>query len=109
MSGSEREMKINDKTYKVLRYSGRLNRSCGELEWAIVTEPDPKSSTAPPLGVRPYWTVIPERIDNLAEAIKKYSGTKDTEKVALWAKEIAYLAKLKALLDVAGGKEKIGD
>lgn len=52
----------------------------------------------PGLGCRPYWVLIPERMSQLAEAIKNCdSGRYD--KIELWGMEIALLAKLKAALD----------
>lgn len=52
----------------------------------------------PGLGCRPYWVWIPERMSQLAEAIKNCdSGSYDH--IELWGMEIALLAKLKAALD----------
>lgn len=50
----------------------------------------------PPLGARPYWVVIPERMANLCEAIK---DGQDYEYIELWSKELVMLAEMKRELD----------
>ena len=71
-----------------------------ELETTCKTENDEEK---PPKGIEPYWVVIPERIDNLAETIKRYSGRKDG-KVETWAAEIVALRKVQELLDKEYGR-----
>lgn len=52
----------------------------------------------PGLGCRPYWVWVPERMSQLAEAIKNCeNGSYDH--IELWGMEIALLAKLKEALD----------
>lgn len=70
------------------------------LEATCKTENDEEK---PPKGIEPYWVVIPERIDNLAETIKRYSGRKDG-KVETWAAEIVALRKVQELLDKEYGR-----
>jgi hypothetical protein len=44
----------------------------------------------PPLGVKPYYIAASERIEDLADAIKRYAPNCDTEyeKISQWAEEI---------------------
>lgn len=49
----------------------------------------------PPLGVSPAWYVLPRRIDELAEAISRYtkhdgimSNKEVTDLIKIWANEI---------------------
>ena len=48
-------------------------------------DPQEKTEGKPPLGVKPYFIAIPERIRELAEAICR---NPETEKVGQWALEI---------------------
>ena len=61
----------------------------------------------PPLGVSPHWLVYRQRIEDLNEAIARYLEhiekkhhiqelKQEYEAIAMWAKEIQYLALLEA-------------
>lgn len=53
----------------------------------------------PPIGIKPYYIVSCERINALAEAIQRYSTTKNYKAIELWAEEIIcycdFLEKMK--------------
>lgn len=44
----------------------------------------------PPLGVKPYYLAASDRIEDLADAIKRYAPNCDVEyeKISQWAEEI---------------------
>lgn len=48
----------------------------------------------PPVGVKPYYISSGERINSLAEAIQRYSTTKNYKTIKLWAGEIICQCKL---------------
>ena len=50
----------------------------------------------PPLGVKPSWIAIPQRIKELAEAIIRYKNDTSGELLDEWAYEIAQLSKINA-------------
>lgn len=52
----------------------------------------------PPLGVKPYWIVIPERIAELADAIKRLSATGDSDKIYKLSNEINVWAQMMQML-----------
>lgn len=52
------------------------------------------SETKPPLGVKPSWIAVPQRITALAEAIIRYANDTSGEKIDEWAYEIALLSKV---------------
>ena len=54
------------------------------------------SETKPPLGVKPSWIAIPQRIRELAEAIVRCANDTSGEKLDEWAYEIALLSKVQA-------------
>lgn len=58
----------------------------------------------PGLGCRPYWVWIPERMSQLAEAIKNCDSGSYGH-IELWGMEIALLAKLKVALDDVRNKQ----
>lgn len=49
----------------------------------------------PPLGARPYWVVVPERLANLCEAIK--NGT-EYDKMEEWAWELLWQIRMARFL-----------
>ena len=53
----------------------------------------------PPLGARPYWVTIPERLAELCEAIK---NGEDWNRMEKWANEIVFLILMKKALDEVG-------
>lgn len=61
----------------------------------VCTDISKKSETAqrPPLGCKPYYIAIPERIRQLSESITAHAGAK-TGIVEMWAKEIRLLSNV---------------
>lgn len=53
----------------------------------------------PPLGVKPYWIVIPERIFDLADAIKRQSATGDRNTIHKLSVEINVWVQVMQMLD----------
>ena len=51
----------------------------------------------PPIGVKPYYVALSERINDLAKAIEQYSASGNPI-IELWAKEIILLSKTVAKL-----------
>lgn len=52
----------------------------------------------PQLGVKPYWIVIPERIAELADAIKRLSATGDRDEIYKLSVEINVWAQMMQML-----------
>jgi len=50
----------------------------------------------PPLGVKPYYIAIPERIGDLAQAIDRCRNDTSGELLDEWSYEIALLSKVMA-------------
>ena len=50
----------------------------------------------PPLGAKPSWIAIPERIQDLAEAIIRCKNDTSGEMLDEWAYEIALLSRANA-------------
>lgn len=62
----------------------------------------------PPLGVKPYWIVIPERIADLADAIKRLSATGDRDKIYKLSVEINLWVQMMQILEKQiGTKEAV--
>lgn len=65
----------------------------------------------PPIGAKPYWLIYPERINELADAIQRYSeyvlDLKEPEskccykQIGKLATEVAHLAKLMEDMEAA--------
>ena len=52
-------------------------------------------SRKPPIGCKPYYVAIPERIDELCDAIKTYASVPDGHNnVRLWCSEILLLNEM---------------
>ena len=52
-----------------------------------------------PLGVKPYWIAIPERISDLADAIKRQSATLDRNTIYKLSVEINVWVQVMQMLD----------
>lgn len=53
----------------------------------------------PQLGVKPYWIVIPERIAELADAIKRLSATGDRDTIYKLSFEINLWVQVMQMLE----------
>ncbi len=73
----------------------RFVNNCGDHEVDFELKLDRKSKHKLPIGVKPLWCLIFERVSDLSEAINRYSGEIEDEenrkKVKEWAFEISYL------------------
>ena len=54
----------------------------------------------PPLGAKPSWIAIPERIQDLAEAIVRCKNDTSGELLDEWAYEIALLSRVNAKMSI---------
>lgn len=53
----------------------------------------------PPLGVKPYWIAIPERIADLSDAIKRQSATGDRDTIYKLSFEINVWVQVMQMLE----------
>lgn len=86
--------------------------NCEDYEVDFERTGGKKSRHKLPIGVKPLWCLIFERVSDLSDAINRYSGEIEVEenrrKVKEWAFEISYLCDFLKYCD-EHKKEDIGD
>jgi len=60
----------------------------------VLLPDDPPKTEKPPIGVKPYYIAIPQRIKELAEAIERYTTYDYKVSTETWAYEILCLLRV---------------